>query len=230
MSDSDSPDLIEQQSLKPKEDGWQKIKPLLTPFRPEGCDIARLEANENALEKDRVKHATTLIVGYFQKRAYTIHPNVTPGHEDIFGLDFPYEAKKIAFPRHIMTADSKEDIRGKQLRIRRDIPILYTLSGFAHEATHLERYQGSSKVAKVMDKMVEDKYLEPERVEVQVNSDGKITPETIEEEAETDTQAFFLLRDLGIKVEPENYCTYVGRGEQYERIVYKRIKDRLSER
>lgn len=229
MSDLDSPDLIEQQSLKPGEDGWQKIKPLLTLFRPEGCYIARLEANKDALEENRVKHVTTL-VKYFREKGYTIHPNNTPGHEDIFGLDFPYEAKKIAFPRHIMTADPNEDIRGKQLRLRRDIPILYILSGFAHEATHLDRYQGSSEVARVMDKMVEDKYLEPERVEVQVNSDGKITLETIEEEAETDTQAFFLLRELGIKVEPENYCTYVGRGKQYERIVYKRIKDRSSER
>lgn len=227
MSDFDSLDLKEQKSSKLKEDGWQKIKPLLPPFRPEGCDITKLKTNEATLEEERLKHATRLMVGYFHEKGYTIHPNAILGNEDFFGLDFPFEAKRIVFPRHIMTASPDEDIAGKNLVLRRDVPILYILAGFAHEATHLDRYASDTIVVEVMDKMVEDKYLEPEKINIRINADGKITPEVIEEEAETDTQAFFLLRDLGVEVEAENYCTYVGRGECYERIVYDRIKKRL---
>lgn len=79
-----------------------------------------------------------------------------------------------------------------------------------------------------MQKMVEEKYLGPESVTIQVDAGGKITPDTTEEEVATDIQAYFLLKNLGIEVEPENYCTFVGRGETYERIVYERIKAKLS--
>jgi len=231
MSDQSTQELKENSIpiSRSKEDGWTKIKPLLSPFRPSGCDAPRLAENELALEGERVKHATTLI-SYLVERGYTIHPNSTPGHEDIFGLDFPFEAKRIAFPKHIMTPNPDEDISNQPflLIIRRDIPILYVLSGFAHEATHLDRYSADPAVGEVMRRMVEERYLESKGVAIQVGADGKITPDTMEEEAATDTQAYFLLKNLGIPVEPENYCTYVGRGVIYERIVYERIRAKLS--
>ncbi len=226
MNDQSGAIIQEPQSARPREDGWLKIKPLLPPFRPTGSNEAKLQANESALERERVKHASTLIA-YLQKKGYTLHPNTSPGLEDIFGLDFPFEAKRIVFPTHIMTTDLNEDVRGKQLSLRRDIPILYTLSGFAHEATHLDRYASDPHVARVMDKMLEDKYL-TKNERMRIRSDGKIIPETIEEEAAVDTEGFFLLKRLGMVVEPENYCTYVGRGSEYEQIVYERIKKRLS--
>lgn len=226
MPDKGRQETRERFALPPRKDGWRKIEPLLTPFRPPGCDASKLAANEARLEAERVKHAKTLI-SYILRQGCTIHPNATPGLEDIFGLDSPYEAKKIAFPKHIMTANPDEDIRNRQLSLRRDIPILYFLSGFAHEFTHLDRSKKPA-VARVMQKMVEERYLEPENVGVELNANGRITPDTMEEEAATDVQAYFLLRKLGIKVEPENYCTCVGRGKLYEQIVYDRIKAKLS--
>lgn len=226
MNDQSGAITQEPQSARLREDGWLKIKPLLPPFRLAGSNEVKLQTNELALERERVKHATILIV-YLQKKGYTLHPNTSSGLEDIFGLDFPYEAKRIAFPKHIMTADPNEDVSGKQLSLRRDIPILYTLSGLAHEAIHLDRYVSDPKVARVMDKMMEDKYLTKSE-QIRIRADGKIIPETIEEEATVDTEGFFLLKKLGIDVEPENYCTYVGRGNEYEQIVYERIKKRLG--
>ncbi len=227
MPDQSTQDTKESSALHPTKDDWLKIKPLLIPFRPSGCDAIKLVANEATLEAERVKYAAVLI-SYMLKQGCTIHPNTTPGHEDIFGLDFPYEAKRVAFPKHIMTANPDEDISNRQLSLRRDIPILYVLSGLAHEVTHLDRYSSDPAVAGVMQTMVEEKYLEPESRIIQIDARGKITPDTMEEEAATDTQAYFLLKSLGIEIEPENYCTFVGRGETYERIVYERIKTKLS--
>ncbi len=226
MNDQNAAIIQEPQSVRPREEGWLKIKPLLPPYRPSGSNEVKLKANELALERERVKLASVLIT-HLQKKGYTIHPNTSPGLEDIFGLDFPYEAKRIAFPKHIMTADPNEDISGKQLFLRRDIPILYTLSGFAHEAAHLDRYASDPKVARVMDKMLEDRYLTKSQ-QLHLGIDGKIISETLEEETVVDTEGFFLLKKLGMNIEPENYCTYVGRGNEYEQIVYERIKKRLG--
>lgn len=130
MPDQSIQDTRESSTLHPTKDGWLKIKPLLIPFRPSGCDAVKLAANEVALEAERVKLATVLI-SHMLKQGCTIHPNTTPGHEDIFGLDFPYEAKRVAVPKHIMTANPDEDISNRQLSLRRDLfymfyPVLLT--------------------------------------------------------------------------------------------------------
>ena len=227
MSEYNQLELKGPNCLPAETDGWQRVKPTLIPFRPEGCDVDRLRANEALLERKRVKYARRLM-GYLEERGYTIHPNATPGLEDIFGLDTPFEAKRIAFPKHIMANASNRGKRGA-LILRGDIPILYILAGFAHEATHLDRYFENPEVREVMQRMVEERYLNTKRFIVYVDSEGRIKPDVIAEEVATDVQAFFLLRHLGIPVEPENFCTYVGRGKSYQKLVYERIRERLEE-
>ncbi len=204
----------------PKQDGWLRVKSQIIPFRPPNCDLAALNGNEQTLEKERMRHAGSLIA-YLKQQGYSLQPNATPGLEDHFGVAYPYESRIIAFPKHIMTPYPDEDIRWKPLILRRDIPITYFLAGLAHEATHLDRYFNNPDARKVMDRMHETDFL---LKTVQNRADDIPDAEKIEylrEEVRIDVQAYFLLQDLGIDIAPENYCTYAQRG--FRNLVYEEL-------
>lgn len=221
MDDVGFSDTREIRDYDFSKDPWWKVKARLIPFRPEGVDRRKLEANIQELESNRLTHIKRLI-SYIGEKGYTMNPNNTSGREEEFALEHPLKSKMIAFPKHIMTPNPDEDIRGKNLFLRRDIPTLYFLVSVAHEATHLDRYFGDNQVKKMTDE-AEEKIDEGVPA---IDAFGLFKYMT--EQFHAEVQAFFLLKDLGIEIEPANYCTYLRSGSLLQQEAYDEIIRKLE--
>ena len=199
-------------------DGWIIIRLFLEPFRVETSDEAALQMNMKDLESSRVIYANKLMT-YVIAKGYRIISNTDPDQRGrlAFTIDYPIQNKLIKIPIHIVTPNPNENIQDRALSLRLDIPLLHFLSGMGHETTHLDRYFSDPVIADRMERMVSEDYKNHH------DWAAGVVSEFVQEEIDTDVQNFVLLNHLGIPVMPENFCSYVGRGQLYQAKVYERI-------